>query len=510
MRGLPLASGIAASVILFVGCSGSVPEEASERKAQVSSPLWVATSELWSSPLINVCLESSAIPYTTEVGWLQSALSQTWEAVSNVVFTWSGACTPNQSGIHLSVGNGSSTGRGGGFVAVQLDFTFSLPGTNIQFPLNAQYFPNDTTPPFHCTDSTAQRQKCISVMGVHEFGHALGWLHEQDNPSATTPCEIATKTGQTNGLPLWAVDEQSIMSYCSPVYRDIIWPWTLSPGDTEGTQAIYGAPPQSLIGENGLCLTVSGGNYNYSVEPMLVPCTGGGYNQRWSFSPQGGTLTGQGWCYDDPAGNVNDGTNPALWSCNGGQNQNWLFGSNDATSYVMIRGLASKCLDVLGSPLATAHIIYNDCDPSATSQKWHYDSGHRFENQAGSGMCLDLTGANTINGTLLELWPCTGNPNQVWNIQSGTTGNLRSGLNANKCIDLRWNGANYGTANRTPIEIWDCNGGLNQRWAFNGVISTTEQNVGTKCLDIPNWDTTKPPELWDCNGGSNQQWIYYP
>jgi hypothetical protein len=31
-----------------------------------------------------------------------------------------------------------------------------------------------------------------------------------------------------------------------------------------------------------------------------------------------------------------------------------------------------------------------------------------------SGLCLDLTGAGTANGTLVELWTCHGDTNQKW------------------------------------------------------------------------------------------------
>ncbi|MFE2963848.1 RICIN domain-containing protein [Streptomyces sp. NPDC059340] len=31
-----------------------------------------------------------------------------------------------------------------------------------------------------------------------------------------------------------------------------------------------------------------------------------------------------------------------------------------------------------------------------------------------SGLCLDVTSGATINGTPMELWPCTGSSNQRW------------------------------------------------------------------------------------------------
>jgi hypothetical protein len=33
-----------------------------------------------------------------------------------------------------------------------------------------------------------------------------------------------------------------------------------------------------------------------------------------------------------------------------------------------------------------------------------------------SGLCLDVTGASTANGALVELWTCNGQSNQQWTL----------------------------------------------------------------------------------------------
>ncbi|MBS2966867.1 RICIN domain-containing protein, partial [Actinocrinis puniceicyclus] len=33
-----------------------------------------------------------------------------------------------------------------------------------------------------------------------------------------------------------------------------------------------------------------------------------------------------------------------------------------------------------------------------------------------SGLCLDVTGASTANGALVELWTCNGGSNQQWTL----------------------------------------------------------------------------------------------
>ena len=74
------------------------------------------------------------------------------------------------------------------------------------------------------------------------------------------------------------------------------------------------------------------------------------------------------------------------------------------------------------------------------------------------GTCLDITGASTANGTLVELWTCNGGANQQWLPVNGMLVNPVSG----KCLDDP--GSN--TANGTQLDIWDCNGGSNQQWAI--------------------------------------------
>jgi hypothetical protein len=72
------------------------------------------------------------------------------------------------------------------------------------------------------------------------------------------------------------------------------------------------------------------------------------------------------------------------------------------------------------------------------------------------GKCLDITGANYGNGTLIELWACNGGGNQQWQAVNGQLVNPASG----KCLDI----PNSNTANGTQLDIWTCNGGSNQQW----------------------------------------------
>ena len=59
----------------------------------------------------------------------------------------------------------------------------------------------------------------------------------------------------------------------------------------------------------------------------------------------------------------------------------------------------------------------------------------------------------------MELWPCTGGANQKWTVESnGTIVGQQSGL----CLDVTGGGTTEGT----PLEIWTCNGQSNQQWSW--------------------------------------------
>jgi hypothetical protein len=47
------------------------------------------------------------------------------------------------------------------------------------------------------------------------------------------------------------------------------------------------------------------------------------------------------------------------------------------------------------------------------NQQWRLNSDGSVTG-VQSGLCLDVTGASTANGGLIELWTCNGGANQRW------------------------------------------------------------------------------------------------
>jgi len=112
------------------------------------------------------------------------------------------------------------------------------------------------------------------------------------------------------------------------------------------------------------------------------------------------------------------------------------------------------------------------------------------------GKCVDVAGANTANGTQVQLWTCNGTAAQRWTV--GTDGTIRA---LGKCLDVA--GAN--PADGTKVQLWDCNGTAAQRWTAG--TDGTLRALG-KCLDargVSSADGT-PLQIWTCHGGANQRW----
>jgi hypothetical protein len=114
------------------------------------------------------------------------------------------------------------------------------------------------------------------------------------------------------------------------------------------------------------------------------------------------------------------------------------------------------------------------------------------------GKCVDDQGANTANGTPIQIYDCNGTNAQNWTVASD--GTLRV---LGKCMDV----TGGGTANHTLVQLYDCNGTGAQQWKPQANGSLLNPQSG-RCLDDLGFGTNNGNQLgiWDCNGYANQVW----
>ncbi|WP_030344587.1 glycoside hydrolase family 16 protein [Streptomyces sp. NRRL S-1022] len=115
-----------------------------------------------------------------------------------------------------------------------------------------------------------------------------------------------------------------------------------------------------------------------------------------------------------------------------------------------------------------------------------------------AGKCVDVAGANSANGTPVQLYDCNGTGAQAWTV--GSDGTLRA---LGKCLDV----SGGGTADGTPVQLWDCNGSTAQKWALPAARDIVNPQAN-KCLDVTGNNAANGTRLqiWTCTGGANQKW----
>ncbi len=211
---------VALTVLVVLPVAGRA--QTNESRMACPEQLVGLRSTIWTTVDIPVCWEASAPADGQERAWVRSAVHATWEKHSALRFTgWEG-CLASSRGIRMGSADINPHTKGMGN---QLDG--HPEGMMHNFTFEA-WSPN-------CRQ---RREECIRTIAVHEFGHALGFAHEQNRSDAPDWCQ-AEQQGTSGDINITPYDLHSVMNYCNPKWAGN---GQLSAEDIAGLQSWYGRP----------------------------------------------------------------------------------------------------------------------------------------------------------------------------------------------------------------------------------------------------------------------------
>jgi hypothetical protein len=188
--------------------------------------LYPLRKSLWPIRDIPVCWEplGGANDYTTEKSWVQESVNAEWGGQGNMAFHGWDVCGPEDRGIRIAIRD-----KGPHTLGLGTSLDGIIDGMVLNFEFNTPNFQG-------CKDT---RESCIRSIGVHEFGHALGFAHEQNRPDTPKAICIDEPQGTDGDWLATPWDLSSVMNYCNSVYNG---DGLLSDLDKQGFLLAYPVP----------------------------------------------------------------------------------------------------------------------------------------------------------------------------------------------------------------------------------------------------------------------------
>jgi hypothetical protein len=374
---------------------------------------------------IAVCWENPAEAPAQRREWVRDAIDSSWGRHARVNFTEWDTCNAGDPGVHIRIDSYNAAPGG-----------VTLDGVTNGVHLDLTYSGNAA-----CSGTLAALEHCIRAIAVHEFGHVLGFYHEEERydyfPAPGAPPACAKQTWPNSSPQYYgAYDLQSVMSYCGqPAGDPSTWKEALSPGDVAAVQRAYGRRiPGALVSPAGNCVAAHATGPDFE-SAFLWDCDEYADDQEWRLADEQGHFT---------------------LSIN--------------TLFPVIR----RCLENSSNP-ASPQTFIRTCDAGLVTQRFKLES---VAIRGWGGLCLDLQNGNTANLAPVQMWECgaLGGINQRRALSA--TGEIRFGGPTGKCLTVPPTGTAY---------LYDC--GIATWQAFDPTSSgeLRLRNQAGRCLDVIAW-----------------------
>lgn len=190
----------------------------------------------WDVQSIHVCWVAPLQAHASSRALVQDAIEATWVKQSGLRLTGWNACQPGEKAVRIVVGAEEWPRAAVGKTAY-----FADPSMWLNFNIDKKR---------GFEGCSGKLDQCIRVIAVHEFGHVLGLIHEQDRPDTPDECQRSLSSDQVSlhnrnaeDLQLLSrYDANSVMNYCNRDHLGSPLGSMLSPDDIAAIRLLFGEP----------------------------------------------------------------------------------------------------------------------------------------------------------------------------------------------------------------------------------------------------------------------------